>query len=180
MAKAFVSVDCSELIDLSKQLKDFFDPSVAKPSPLGKAVAAGARNVYLELQRQAPENKDGSAAHPGLLSNSVYRYWDPKQSPDANHITYAVGVNAAKAPHWWLADQGHDFYTNYKPFVVSESPLQFRSRNKDSGRPLGAPYKKAKAHRYLEKAFNPSVLQGALEIVTEVYMEQFTEAMARS
>ena len=180
MAKAFVSVDCSELVALSKQLKDFFDPSVAKPSPLGKAVAAGARNVYLELQRQAPENKDGSAAHPGLLKRSVYRYWDPKGSPDANRISYFVGVNMRKAPHFHLADEGHYFYRNYKPFVVSESPLRFRSRNKDSGRPLGAPYKKAKAHRYLEKAFNPSVLANALDIVTEVYMEQFTEAMARS
>lgn len=180
MAKAAVTVDCSELVDLAKQLGDFFDPAVAKPSPLGKAVAAGARNVYLELERNTPVNKDGSAAHPGLLKRSVYRYWDSKGSPNANQISYFVGVNMRKAPHFHLADEGHKFYKNYKPFVVSDSPLQFRSRNKDGGRPLGEPYKKAKAHHYLEKSFSQSVLKNALDIVVEVYMEQFNEAMARS
>lgn len=189
--KGLFSCDISGLKAKVAQVKAFFDPTVAKPSPLGKAVAAAARDVYLELQRNAPVNTDGSAKDPGLLKRSVYRYFDESRSPSANHITYQVGVNLRKAPHFHLADQGHNFYENYAPFRM---PYEHYRPAKD-GYPkwFGSPFIsrrklrknaakgpvvfRAKGHRYLEQTFNPTVISRAVKQIETVYLEQFNEAM---
>lgn len=194
MAKALVTVDCSELADLSKKLGSFFDESVAKPSPLGKAVAAGARHTYLELQRVTPVANAGESKNPGLLRDSVYRYFDPKASPDSNHISYKVGVNMKKAPHFHLAESGHKVYENYRPFKPNLDKwggykpaagrskwtgTPFISRNKfgRNRKPLGEEVGKVEGHHFLEKAFNETTLKSALDIVVEEYMRQFKESM---
>lgn len=186
MSKPLVSVDCSELKDLAKQLGEFFDPSVAKPSPLGKAVAAGARHAYLELERVTPINEgaiptdsSGKPHTPGTLRKSVYRYWNPALSPNGNKIVYSVGVNMSKAPHWHLADGGHKFYRNYLPMKVKRTPVQYRSRKKDRAIPLGDVVFKARGNHYLDRAFAQTVLKHSLDIIVDVYMDEFKRAMAR-
>lgn len=169
--------DFSQITKLAKQLAKISDQDSAKPSVLGAAVAAGAREIYLNMQRIVPVNTDGTAKDPGLLRDSVYRYFDPSKSPNGNYITYQVGVNLRTAPHFHLAEEGHKFYSNYKPFKIKGG--LYRSRNKDSGLPLGFPVFSARPRPYLKQSFSPSVLQSALRTVVEEYKVQFLREVYR-
>ena len=101
-------VNTDEWKQLANKVTDFFEPKAAKPSAAGVAVAAGARWLYLNLQRRIPVG-DETAKNPGLLKESAYRFYDDSISPDSNHVYYQVGVNIAKAPHFHLAEKGHKF-----------------------------------------------------------------------
>ena len=192
MDKPFLEMEVKGLDEIIEKLDQFFDPSVPNPSPLGKAVAAAARDVYLNMQRLVPVNTDGTAKDPGLLKQSVYRYWDPKKSPNGHNITYQIGVNMKKAPHFHLADAGHDFYANYNPFKLFDhykkyvpagktaawfgSPLISRNKTGPNGKEdLGRVIGDAKPRPYLDESFSPTVINKALQKIQDVYFEQFKQ-----
>lgn len=170
-----IKVNVKGLDELVGGIKEFLQPKSINPSPLGKATAAAARDLYLNMQRVAPVNIDGTAKHPGLLKASVYRFNDPKKSTSGNHIVYQVGVNLRKAPHFHLAEHGHWFYKNYMPRKVREGVI--RSRKKTSGIPLGEPVFRAKARPYLEQSFSQNEVAKAVETVKRVYAEEFNKAV---
>lgn len=67
---------------------------------LRSAVYAGAKLLYEELVRRAPEGPTGN------LKKAVYHWHDDKQSIGGKQV-YAIGVNKSKAPHWHLVEYGH-------------------------------------------------------------------------
>lgn len=83
--------------DLKKQLKQFAKD--LQGEVLTSAVAAGAKVLYDELQVRVPVDD-------GQLKNAIYRYMD-RETENKPSRTYFVGVNMAKAPHWWLVEYGH-------------------------------------------------------------------------
>lgn len=83
--------------DLKKQLEQFAKD--LQGEVLTSAVAAGAKVLYDELQVRVPVDD-------GQLKSAVYRYMDRETEKQPNR-TYFVGVNMAKAPHWWLVEYGH-------------------------------------------------------------------------
>lgn len=179
-----LEVKSNTISDAVKKFAEFFDPSVANPSPLGKAVAAGAREVYLNMQRLVPVNTDGTAQDPGLLRNSVYRYWDPKLSPNGHNIYYEIGVNLKKAPHFHLADKGHKFYKNYPPIPKGvpasrdgrkwvDSPTGYYSPKKGTRGKLGDVAGHSTPRPYLDESFSQTVISKALQTIQDVYIEQF-------
>jgi len=83
--------------DLKKELNQFADD--LKGTVLTGAMAAGARVLYEELLVRIPVAE-------GVLRDSAYRYLDRETETGPNR-TYFVGVNMAKAKHWWLVEYGH-------------------------------------------------------------------------
>lgn len=112
--------------DLIKRLNELTQETSPNPSILGKAVAAGAKIVYDELHRQVPVRS-------GLLKGAVYRYFDPAISPSSRNITYRVGVNVTKAPHWWLAGHGHNVYQGQRIYPIGGGEFRTKGGKKPKG-----------------------------------------------
>ena len=124
--------------DLVRRLQELTDEKSANPSVLGKAVAAGAKVMYDEMHRRVPFKT-------GLLKGAVYRFFDPAISPSAHDIRYRVGVNIRKAPHWWLAEHGHNVYDGQTIYHIGGDVFRTRGGKKPKGTPVrrhieGRPY----------------------------------------
>lgn len=144
--------------DLVKRLKAITDEPNAKPSILGKAVAAGAKVVYDELHRRVPVKS-------GLLKGAVYRYYDPDISPSAQNINYRVGVNVSKAPHWWLAGHGHNVYEGQVIYHTGGGEFRTRGgRKRKNSRAI----RHIKGNPYLEPAWDAS-RDAAMKTIRETY-----------
>lgn len=68
------------------------------------AVFAGAEHMYLEMRAKTPV--DPFAKDPGLLLESIYKYFDVAKGTQVKPIYY-IGPNMTKAKHWWLVENGH-------------------------------------------------------------------------
>jgi hypothetical protein len=68
------------------------------------AVFAGAEHMYLEMRARTPV--DPFAKDPGLLLESIYKYFDVAKGTQVKPIYY-IGPNMSKAKHWWLVENGH-------------------------------------------------------------------------
>jgi HK97 gp10 family phage protein len=65
---------------------------------LRPAARAGVLEVYNEIRRRVPVDT-------GTLRDSVYHWYDVKQSTPTRHI-YATGPNKRTAPHWHIVEYG--------------------------------------------------------------------------
>jgi hypothetical protein len=63
------------------------------------ALYAGATVLYDELRVRVPKDT-------GALYSAIYRYRE-RENPIEGQVTYYVGVNKQKAPHWWWIEHGH-------------------------------------------------------------------------
>lgn len=152
--------------DLVARLKSIVDEPNAKPSILGKAVAAGAKVVYDELHKRVPFKT-------GLLKGAVYRYFDPAISPSAQDIHYRVGVNVTKAPHWWLAGHGHNVYEGQRIYFIGGDQFRTRGGKKPKG---GRVVRHIKGNPYLEPAWEAS-REKALDTIRATYMRIAVETI---
>lgn len=82
--------------DIAEQLASYVGR--IKEEAMRPAVFAGITVLYDEMRFRAPIDK-------GDLRDSIYR-WRVKQ-PTGDKVTFYVGVNKRKAPHWWLVEYGH-------------------------------------------------------------------------
>lgn len=83
--------------DIENQVSAFFDR--IKQEAVRPAAHAMAVVLYDEMRARVPFRL-------GKLQAAIYRWFDERDSgPDRK--TYIVGVNKAKAPHWWLVEHGH-------------------------------------------------------------------------
>jgi hypothetical protein len=89
-------------------------------SHLRPAVRAGALVLYNEMKRVVPVSKKprrrGRKTYvPGTLKNSIYHAFSADNSGPGK-VSFHVGPNMKKAPHWWLVENGHWLVRGNKKF----------------------------------------------------------------
>lgn len=86
---------------------------------LRSAVRAGALVFQEEMKERAPVGNPLESTKsdytPGTLRNSIYHYYDVRNSVNGKQV-YLVGPNKNKAPHWYFTEYGHFRYN----FVTGE------------------------------------------------------------
>src|SRR5688500_14150671 len=83
--------------DIEHKVSAFFDR--IKQEANRTAARAMPVEQFDELRGRVPSRL-------GKLGGAIYRWLDERDSgPDRK--PYIVGVNKAKAPHWWLVEHGH-------------------------------------------------------------------------
>lgn len=74
------------------------------------AARAGALVFYHEMRQRVPVGEPldgGSSPGPGgTLYDSIYHTFSKSESYNGKQV-YHIGPNKAKAPHWWIAENGH-------------------------------------------------------------------------
>lgn len=97
------------------------------------AVRAGALVFQDEMQVRAPVGNPNESTdpnyQPGTLRDSIYHYYDVRNSVFGKHIYY-VGPNKKKAPHWHMIEYGH-FRYNFVTGKKGEYIIATKDRLKD-------------------------------------------------
>lgn len=104
--------------------KDFQDKA------LRSAVRAGALVFQEEMKIRAPVGNPFESTKsdykPGTLRDSIYHYYDVRNSVNGKQI-YLVGPNKNKAPHWFWTEYGHvryNFVTGQKgKYIIAKKDL---------------------------------------------------------
>lgn len=128
---------------------------------LRRIAYSGAKALYDELLIRAPVGppKNDRASKP--LREAIYHWHDDKVSTRKLQ-SYVIGVNKAKAPHWWLVEHGH--YRYHAIGLVNGRWKTFKDR------PLSTPVW-VPPHPYLRPAFESKMrtaLQASLDRFYEI------------
>ena len=94
--------------DMASALQEWGDKIAAQAAR--PASRAGALVFYHEMKQKVPVGEPydgGSSAGPGgMLYDSLYHAFSKSESYN-NRQVYHIGPNKAKAPHWFLVENGH-------------------------------------------------------------------------
>lgn len=83
--------------DISRNFEELEE--YVRSKVIRSAARAGILAFYNEMKRLAPVKR-------GVLRDSIYHWYDLKQSTDTTKI-YATGPNKKKAPHWHWVEFGN-------------------------------------------------------------------------
>lgn len=124
------------------------------------AVAAGARVMYGEVRTRVPVKT-------GKLRDSIYRFYSSKHSGPWK-VTYIVGPNHRRAPHWHLIEYGHYRYNAYANgrWLRSKSSRGVHNLKGALAVPQWVP-----ARPYLRPAYD-SAINRSLDAIRQRFREQ--------